>query len=485
MAETIGQQLKKIRETRNLSIQKVVQVTRIRAYQIEAIESDDLESIPSPIQARAYLRIYAEFLGVHLDGLIEVQQKSSIELDSMANPEGSIQESQPTSNQQPVVGKSFDSEERQGFFSRLAGIFTSHRKEDVKKDSEEKEVEESVDGVPSTQEPHGTILEVGEESASRQIFEDVGSQLRSRRELLGISLDEIEKQIHLPNHYLEAMEVGAMEQLPSSVQARGMLANYSRFLNLDVDAILTSFAEGLQEKYSEEHASKGESQPPALDQEGKKSRKRFILPASIRRFLTIDLFAGGGLVILLLAFSIWGMNRIISLRQGSTPQPTVPAIANILVATLETTDITSTSTQPAAGYIPPQPSAVTADMTLPAASSSPVQVVVIARQQAWVKVTADGKIQFEGRMAAGDANSFEAKDQIEVLTGDGYSISILYNQNDLGPMGNLGEVVDRIYTSSAILIPTSTHTPTPTITNTPTITPRPTNTIRPSPTTRP
>lgn len=124
-------------------------------------------------------------------------------------------------------------------------------------------------------------------------------------------------------------------------------------------------------------------------------------------------------------------------------------------------------------------------VTIPPAGLGPVQIVVVAQEQAWVRVTVDGKVKFEGRVNAGSAYPFDGSTQIEVLTGNGRAISILYNQNNLGPMGDFGEVVDHIYTANAILNPTATFTPSPTITQTPTITLRPTATLRPSSTPRP
>jgi hypothetical protein len=97
----------------------------------------------------------------------------------------------------------------------------------------------------------------------------------------------------------------------------------------------------------------------------------------------------------------------------------------------------------------------------------------------------DGKVQFEGRVTAGTAYPYDGNAQIEVLTGNGRAITILFNQNNLGPMGNFGEVVDHIYTANAILNTTATFTPTPSITPTPTITLRPTATMRLSNTPRP
>jgi hypothetical protein len=93
--------------------------------------------------------------------------------------------------------------------------------------------------------------------------------------------------------------------------------------------------------------------------------------------------------------------------------------------------------------------------------------------QTFVRVTVDGKVLFNGRVTLGNAYPFSGNDQIEVLTGSGSAISILFNQSNLGPMGSYGQVVDRIYTAKAILNPTATFTPSPTITPSPTFTPRP------------
>jgi cytoskeleton protein RodZ len=76
MPETIGQQLKQARETRYLTLNKVTEATHIQTRLIEAMEADNFESLPSPVQARAFLRLYAEFLGLSLDDLIARQRLS-------------------------------------------------------------------------------------------------------------------------------------------------------------------------------------------------------------------------------------------------------------------------------------------------------------------------------------------------------------------------------------------------------------------------
>ena len=111
-----------------------------------------------------------------------------------------------------------------------------------------------------------------------------------------------------------------------------------------------------------------------------------------------------------------------------------------------------------------------------------MQIVLYSTRTVWIKVTVDNVVKFTGRTEPGLVYVYNANTQIEVVAGDGSAINIIYNQADLGPMGGRGELVDRIYTATAILLPTPTATPTSTITLTPTITPRPSATPRYSPT---
>ncbi len=67
MSETIGQKLQSSRQEKRLSIEQVSAATRIRLHYLEALERDDLSAIPSTAQARGFLRIYADFLGLNVD----------------------------------------------------------------------------------------------------------------------------------------------------------------------------------------------------------------------------------------------------------------------------------------------------------------------------------------------------------------------------------------------------------------------------------
>ena len=76
MTETIGQQLKQAREAKGILLPQVVLATRIHEHYLLALEADDFNSLPSPIQARAFLRLYAEYLGLSVEDLIAHQKEA-------------------------------------------------------------------------------------------------------------------------------------------------------------------------------------------------------------------------------------------------------------------------------------------------------------------------------------------------------------------------------------------------------------------------
>jgi cytoskeleton protein RodZ len=69
MAGTLGSLLRQKRESLGLTLEKVEGFTHIRAKHLQAIESDDLSSIPSVPQARGFIRNYASFLGFNPEDL--------------------------------------------------------------------------------------------------------------------------------------------------------------------------------------------------------------------------------------------------------------------------------------------------------------------------------------------------------------------------------------------------------------------------------
>ncbi len=71
--------------------------------------------------------------------------------------------------------------------------------------------------------------------------ESFGETLRKRRLDLGYSLKQVAEVLQIRKNYLEALEGEDLKSLPSSVYVQGFLRHYARFLKLDQGAILKSY----------------------------------------------------------------------------------------------------------------------------------------------------------------------------------------------------------------------------------------------------
>jgi len=76
MSETIGQKLRSSRQEKRLSLEQVSAATRVRLYYLEALERDDLSAIPSAAQARGFLHIYTDYLGLNANEFVPVARPS-------------------------------------------------------------------------------------------------------------------------------------------------------------------------------------------------------------------------------------------------------------------------------------------------------------------------------------------------------------------------------------------------------------------------
>lgn len=469
MSGSIGEQLKQARLLQDISIEKAAQATRIRPHYLEALENDNRSALPSAVQGKGFLRLYAGYLNLDIEPLLALWdgKAPSPEIDFLVT------------NPSPPEEVRIEAAAENQFVP-----------------AEETREDQDLD-------PDATTAETGA-VASNSIFTEIGEKLRLQRESLGLSLAEIERYTRLRQRYIQAMETGKLDDMPSPVQARGMLSNYAAFLNLDEDKILLRFAEGLQARRIERL-----SKVPQKDLTPAKKRLAKQAPFW-RRFITPDLVFGVGLAVVILLFIIWTAARIDILRIGDA-EPTMPAITDILLATdqlqptgaggltnsgeqpsPETTENAATTpnaplaNQPADNeevIILPNEQATPTDTalintpTISPIDNAPLQVYIVARQRAWLRVTVDEKVKFLGRAVPGNAYAFSGDKAIELLTGNAAGLQVFFNQNDLGALGMTGEVKGLILTQEGILYPTFAVLPTRMPSAEETITPSPSPTL--------
>jgi cytoskeleton protein RodZ len=398
MNENIGQQLRQERESQKISLEQVSSATHIRLHYLQALESGEFDALPSMVQAKGFTRAYAAYLGMNIDPL-------------------------------------------------LSGVDQQEFVADI---------------PPAVQLEPGKEGQSSQEESIEAIFVDIGQRLQHQRELLGLSLEDVERHTHLRQRYLIALEAGDLSGLPSPVQGRGMLNNYASFLGLDAEPLLLRFAQGLQAQLAARQATRPSPSRPVHSSPRPPGLLRRVFTAQSLLAAIITQFLGG--------FVVWAAVRIFAIRADSIPSPTAPSIAEVLLSAPRAT-ATPTSLPPTQTPPPPRPAASDqAESTqvfavLPGVQAG-VQVYTTVRQRAWMRVIVDGEVVFEGRVLPGSAYQYEGEETVELLTSNGAALQIFFNQQDLGPMGLYGQVVQRIFTLEGV------QTPTPTVTFTPTVTPR-------------
>ncbi len=451
MSESIGEQLRKARLEKQLSVEKAAQALHMRAKYLEALENDLRDLLPSQVQGKGFLRLYAGYLGLPIQPLLDQWE-----------------------GRQPVPPAQ-----------------TAPAKESPVPDESPVQAEETFQTGPDSPPADEPVLPASpsnDAKPSTLSFEQVGRTLFERRTALNLSLDEVERFTHVRLHYLKALEEGRLNDLPSPVQGRGMLNNYAHFLNLDAEELLNSFAEGLQSRREERLTNP----PGAPDRKGavkparKTNPKQPAISNRWSRLVTPDLIIVGLVIIGLLAFAIWSAAQVSS-RQRENVQATPLSIADVLLSSSPQAQLPSRTPTlpPNLGTRQPQ-TAVSTQVggatlaltgTVPVTGSGALQIYVVAIQRTYLRVTADNRIIYDERLVPGNAYAFAGDRTIEVLIGNAAGVQIFYAQKDLGNLGVVGEVKRILFTRDGVVTPTLAFSATPSRTPLPSSTPRPSPTL--------
>jgi cytoskeletal protein RodZ len=511
MMESLGQLLQQARQARGISLEQAAQATHIRLHYLQALEADDRTALPSPVQARGFLRLYAGYLGLNPDGLSPSGPvKTSPAEQAAAQPgsaeqgfaeQGFAEQATETPSQDESAPEARPAERTNApakipLWKRLiparkprpAAVSDSPTADSADDEAAESRLPagergptapagKPVSPAPAPRasappgpartswktaaEPHGKVVS----TESHAILREIGRTLAQRREVLGLAVADIEHYTHVRGHYIQALEEGRIEEFLSPVQARGMLSNYARFMNLEVDALLLRFADALQTRRVENLNPQKTPRPAAQ-----------VVPRfSLRRFFTVDLVAGSLLIIAMVAFLFWGVTQVLDYRSSLDATPSLPAVVDVLSpsetatpaqgAASDATQAALTTTPGQATASPTPPAQATVLVTVPpGAASSSLQLYVIAKEQVWLRVVVDGGTAFQGRTAPGAAYNFAGSQNIVLTTGNAAGLQVLFNQTDLGVLGGYAQVVNLVFDANGVQTPTPLATLTRTAT---------------------
>ena len=399
----LGSQLKKIREERNIPLEAVASATHIRLAILQDLEDEEYSELSSTTQTRGFLKLYADYLGLpEQEIVVEAENESKLNQD-LSNSENDDQESDQ--EEKPVLEKESLPEKTEKPAKAVKREYAIplvkkvQRKEKTEDDAEEKQE---------------NVTESSEELMA------IGRELAARRRYLNVGWEVIESETHIPKDQLKRIERGDLAAFVNPMQYKGHLQAYARFLNLDVEAVMIRYADAIQKRRLEKSSEKP-------------IRKRFakVLPPfllNLKRFFTLDLFFGTLMILGIVGFLIWGISRMTFSEVEPELTGTLPAVADILLGEGTPTPIVVEETIEAEEEIV-QLIPTSTPFYVPSENDSNLELVLLIRQNIWLKIISDGEILFQGRQIAGNVLTYLGDDEIELETGNIAAIEIIYNQS--------------------------------------------------------
>jgi cytoskeleton protein RodZ len=251
-----------------------------------------------------------------------------------------------------------------------------------------------------------------------------GERLRREREMRGITLAEISESTKIARRHLESLEKEDFDSLPGGIFNKGFVRAYARFLGIDEDQAVADYSAASAEPPPPE----GQFPLEVHEPDRKLNPRRSSFP------LILALLA---LVVVLMV--LWARNKSHQTESADNIGP--PASAG----TASPGDSSSPAAA-AANTSPGQPAAAdTPD------SERTFLVVIKAKENAWVSLTADGKKTWEGILQADQQRVVRAEKQIVLTTGNAGGLDVSYNGKALGAIGNGGEVRTLTFTPAGLV----------------------------------
>ena len=247
-----------------------------------------------------------------------------------------------------------------------------------------------------------------------------GERLQREREMRGITLEEIADSTKIGTRSLRALEQEDFDKLPGGIFNKGFVRAYARYLGIDEEQAVTDFL-----------AAAGEPEQPLPSPLPK---EKLADSGSSRRswttLLALVALAAGG-------FAAWKLNlgpfanRAPQAAEALKPTPAAPPAVAAATPSQATPESSSGSAaKPAAG--------------------EGFVLLVRAREDSWVSITADGRVVMEGTLAAAQTREVRAKKNVVLKLGNAAGVEVSQNGAALPPLGRAKEVKTVVFTPEGL-----------------------------------
>ncbi len=291
-----------------------------------------------------------------------------------------------------------------------------------------------------------------------------GEKLRLEREKRKITLEQISSSTKIGTRMLQALEEDKFNQLPGGIFNKGFVRAYSRVVGLDEDQTVAEYLQAsgdappVRIEAVGREATVRETDRRSIDRRDNDRRntddrnidhrnddENIRLEASSEttpRPLPWGWFAAI-LLIVALALSFWSHRRrerarppfqpLTAAQQNNTQSS--PAASAAISPSASTPAASTKAAQTVTGSI-----STTKTKDLTAAAPGEFTVVIQAREDSWISITADGKSVESELLPAGDERTIHGRKEVIVRAGNAGGVDFRFNGKKVEAGGDYGEV---------------------------------------------
>lgn len=269
---------------------------------------------------------------------------------------------------------------------------------------------------------------ISPETASMGSF---GERLQREREMRGITLEEIADSTKIGTRSLRALEQENFDKLPGGIFNKGFVRAYARYLGIDEEQAVADFL-----------AAAGELEQPLPAPFPREKQ----VPASSRQGWAVFLSVLG------LAAVLWGGRYIY--ERSLRPEPLSAEQTPPMEPNRKPPPPPAESTSQTGGHVGAVASAPAKNSGNPAAvqpaSGEGFILLVRAKQDSWISITADGQAVMEGTLAAAETREVRARKTVVLKVGNAAGVEVSYNNAVMPPLGGVNEVKTVVFTREGL-----------------------------------
>ena len=286
----------------------------------------------------------------------------------------------------------------------------------------------------------------------------MGSTFRTEREKQGLTIKDIERETSIRAKYLEALEQGRYDTLPSEVYVTGFIRNYADFLHLNAEKLVQEYREEIHGADVEPIAQTTPATTSIVNERApfssgsdfhervEKSHKNQIVGMLVAAVVIV--FVGS-------IYYFFGDDPSApkpqqtaqqSVTQNSqTPQPAPQTQTTAPVQNNMPTPVQNQPQQTAQ-----QPVSVPTIGNTANASAGQADVTAQFTGRCWIQALADGKVIYEGMAEANQTLRWTGKKEVIVTAGNAGVIDVTYNGQRVGKLGKEGAVVEKKFSNGKV-----------------------------------